>query len=167
MLYPNTTIIESCRQNNGARTILSCILDAYASVPPHVHTQFSESFFVEYGSLELWNGFGKVLLELAQSMSIAPHTLHHYVAGKTGARLTITLEPGNLHFEQAVQIWQGIRRDADYLPLLNHNDSVLLAVMAELTDFNPPEGATEPNTVFSNSPEVLALKKVLINRFCI
>lgn len=165
MLYQNCTILESCRDNNGARTVLSCILDAYASVAPHMHTRFSESFFVEYGSLELWNGFGKVLLELAQGMSIAPHTLHHYVAGKSGARITVTLEPGNLAFEQAVLIVQGIRRDAAYSQRLANNDPVLLAVLAELTDFNPPEGSTEPNAVFMNAPEVIALKRELMEKF--
>lgn len=167
MLYQNTEIIESCRQNNGARTVLSCVLDAYATVAPHVHTLFSESVFVEYGSIDLWNGFGKVHLELGQSMSIEAHTLHHYIAGKTGVRLTVTLEPGNLNFEYAVQIMQGVRRDSIDSALHTNQDPVFMAVIGELTNFNPPEGTTGPNTAFINSPEVKALKQALLTKYCV
>lgn len=166
MTYQNTEIIESCRHNNGARTVLRCVLDAYATVSPHVHTQFSESVFVEYGSIDLWNGFGKVHLELGQSMSIEAHTLHHYVAGKTGARLTVTLEPGNLDFEYAIQIMQGLRRDSTDSALHSKQDPVFMAVIAKLSNFNPPEGTTEPNMAFLNSPEVKSLKQSLLTKYC-
>ena len=171
MLHKNTLIIESCRDNNGERTVLRSVLEPYATEFPHVHTLFTESFYVEAGTLDLWNGFGKVHLELAQAMSIEPNTPHHYVAGKTGATVTITIEPGNLHVEYAVQIIQGLERDAVYSSFgKDKSESFLLvAVIADLMDAHPTAELKEQLEALFNSPEaekVNALKKALLAQYC-
>lgn len=162
MLHNNTVILESCRDNNGERTVLRTVLEPYATEQSHFHTLFTESFYVEAGSLDLWNGFGKVHLELAQAMSIGPNTLHHYVAGKAGATVTVTLEPGNLDFEQAIRIAQGLERDAAYSSFgAGEEDQALLrAVMAELMDAH--HGQAEASL---HSPQLKALKEVLLGRY--
>lgn len=169
MLHTNTVIIESCRDNNGERTVLRSILEPYATELPHVHTLFAESFYVEAGTLDLWNGFGKVHLELAQAMSIEPHTLHHYVAGKTGATVTITLVPGNADVEHAIRIIQGLERDAAYSSFGSEgNDSHLLrAVLAELSDchVSPDELKDHMTTSPDEVEKVHALKTALLAQY--
>lgn len=167
MHHTNILLLESCRDNNGERTVLRLLLEPYATEQPHVHTRFKESFYVEAGSLDLWNGFGKVHLELAQAMSIEPHTPHHYVAGKTGATVTITLEPGHLEFEQAIRIMQGLERDASFSTFGNTEEDQLLlfAVMAELSDMHVTGDAKEQQEKLRHSPKAKALKEALLAQY--
>jgi len=125
---------------------------------------------VEAGTLDLWNGFGKVHLELAQAMSIEPHMPHHYVAGKTGATVTVTLEPGNVQVEQAVLIMQGLARDAGYSTYDEDGSDRLLfvAAIAELTDTHFTAELKEQTDALWNSPEaenVKALKEALLVQY--
>lgn len=171
MFHKHTVILESCRDNNGGRSVFRMALEPYATELPHVHTLFRELFYVESGSLELWNGFGKVHLELAQAMSIEPHTLHHYVAGKTGATLTVTLEPGNWNAEQAIRIMQGLEREAAYAAFgISDADQLLLrAVIAELSDAHFTGETKEQMDAFLSPPEaekVKALKNALLAHYC-
>jgi quercetin dioxygenase-like cupin family protein len=171
MLQKNTLIIESCRDNNGEKTVLRTVLEPYATEFPHFHMLFTESFYVEAGTFDLWNGFGKVHLELAQAMSIEPNTPHHYVAGKTGATATVTIEPGNLHVEYAVQIIQGLERDGAYSSFgKDESESFLLvAVIAELSDVHRVGESKDQMEALLNSPEaekVNALKKALLAQYC-
>jgi quercetin dioxygenase-like cupin family protein len=170
MLHTSTIILESCRDNNGERSVLRMVLEPYATEQPHVHTLFKESFYVEAGTLDLWNGFGKVHLELAQAMSIEPNTPHHYVAGKTGATVTVTLEPGSPDFEAAIRIMQGLERDAAYstFGISEADQLLLLAVMAELMDACFTDGAKEQMDALLNSAEagsVKALKEALLAQY--
>lgn len=167
MLHKNILILESCRDNNGERSVFRMTLEPYATEQPHVHTRFKESFYVEAGSLDLWNGFGKVHLELAQAMSIEPNTPHHYVAGKTGATVTMTLEPGHLNFEQAIRMAQGLQRDAAYSSFgANEEDQLLLrVVMADLMDAQLTGDAREQAEALRDSSQVKALKEALLGRY--
>lgn len=167
MHHTNILLLESCRDNNGERTVLRLLLEPYATEQPHVHTRFKESFYVEAGSLDLWNGFGKVHLELAQAMSIEPHTPHHYVAGKTGATVTVTLEPGHLEFEQAIRIMQGLERDAAYsgFGISEEDHSLLHAVITELMDAQLTGDGKEQQEELLHSPKAKALKEALLAQY--
>lgn len=167
MLHKHTVILESCRDNNGERSVFRRVLEPYATEQPHFHTLFKESFYVEAGTLDLWNGFGKVHLELAQAMSIEPNTPHHYVAGRTGATVTVTLEPGNLNFEEAVRIIRGLEHEAAYSTFgISETDQHLLqAVIVELCDAHFTGEAKEQIDALLSSPEaekVKALKNALL-----
>jgi quercetin dioxygenase-like cupin family protein len=171
MSYTTTQILESCKDNNGERTVLRTVLEPYATALPHVHTQFTELFYVEAGELDVWNGFGKVHLELAQAVGIERNTVHHYVAGKTGAILTITLEPGSTDVEKAIQIMQGIQHDGTYVQLNTAEGSRLIfsTLMAQLTDSNPVGDAKEQMEALLNSEEsyrVESLKRELLDTYC-
>lgn len=170
MLHTPTVILESCRDNNGERSVFRRVLEPYAREESHVHTLFRESFYVEAGSLDLWNGFGKVHLELAQAMSIEPNTPHHYVAGKTGATVTITLEPGNLNAEQAIRIMQGLEREAAYptFGISETNQPLLLAVLAELSDVHFTGDTKAQMDALLHSPQAekaKALKEALLAQY--
>jgi quercetin dioxygenase-like cupin family protein len=170
MFHKHTVILESCRDNNGERSVWRMVLEPYATELPHFHTLFKESFYVEAGTLDLWNGFGKVHLELAQAMSIEPNTPHHYVAGKTGATVTVTLEPGNAVFEAAIRILQGLERDAAYSTFgISEADQLLLrAVIAELSDAHFTEEAKEQMDTLlhsSQAEKVKALKEALLAQY--
>lgn len=170
MLYKHASILESCRDNNGERTVLRVVLEPYATDLPHAHSLFTESFYVEEGTLDLWNGFGKVHLELAQSMSIGPNTLHHFVAGKQGCTVTITLQPGNLNFEYAMQIIRGLENNDAYSSVgsIHDNNLALLAILCDLTDASPASETKERIEALLNSAEaenVKVLKKTLLTPY--
>lgn len=170
MPYSNTTILESCHTNNGERTVLRMVLAPYATEQPHFHTQFTELFYVEAGELDVWNGFGKVHLELAQSASIERNLVHHYVAGRTGAVITVTLEPGNHDVEHAIRILHGTQRDGTYAQLstAEGNRTLFSIAIAQLMDANPVEAAKEHTEALLASEEAYrleTLKRELMERY--
>ena len=110
-------------------------------------------------------------LELAQSLSIEREIPHHYVAGKTGTTVTITLEPGNPDVEKAVRIVQGMQRDGSYSQLhtVKINHLAFVVVMADLTDSYPVEEMKAEIDALLNSGEayrVKLLKQQLLGRYC-
>jgi len=170
MPYTNTTLIESCKNNNGERTVLRTVLEPYATEMPHFHTLFTEHFYVEAGELDLWNGFGKLHLELAQAAGIERNLVHHYVAGKQGATVVVTIEPGNPDFEQALQIISGAQQDGTYAQLnAAEGTRIIFSIaIAQLCDCNPVEKDKERMEALLASEEgyrVEALKKELLEKY--
>lgn len=166
-----TEILESAKDNNGERTVLKSVLAPYATVFSHFHTLFTETFYVEEGEIDIWNGFGKIHLEKGQAASIERNTPHHYLVGKKEATVVITLEPGSLSFEQAIHIMQGMHRDGSYAQLctMEKDKLAFLSIIAELTDSHTTGQTKEQIEMLLHSTTnatTEALKQEWFRKYC-
>jgi hypothetical protein len=140
-------IVTSALTNNNERTVLSSTLAPGTTTAVHYHTQFTETFTLNSGSLTVLRApegdlSGDTLhateLKIGESATVAVGQLHTFQAGDTETKTTVTFEPGSLGFERTILIMQGMQRDGTYLEfgVPTPESMPLLAVIGELTDTN-------------------------------
>jgi quercetin dioxygenase-like cupin family protein len=164
-------VIESVKDNDGKHTIIRTTLEAGATVPPHYHTLFDETFeVIEGGEINVWNGDTERTLKVRQSGTIKKNTVHHYQVGANGTVVKITLEPGNLNFENAMRIITGTQADNAYsqLSTVDKDNLTFMAVIADLTNSNyvGETGAVLENLLQSDGKQVEQVKNDLVTKYC-
>lgn len=142
-----SVILQSALTNGGSRTVLQTHLLPSATVFPHFHNNFSETFKVLSGSISVYmspdissgadieSDQNHRELATGESATVRPKMLHKYIVNNSqSADIQLTFEPGSLDFERGICILTGIQKDN---PESIEGNMGLLAVIAELTDANP------------------------------
>ncbi|KAF4470746.1 hypothetical protein FALBO_2347 [Fusarium albosuccineum] len=140
--YKIPTILVSALTNRGLKTVLKTHLPPSATVFPHYHSHFSETFKVIEGSISIFTSAtsstkldqNRQYLAQGQSATVQPGTLHKYIVGASSTTVELTFEPGTLGFERAMCILRGMQIDD---PDSIEGDMGLVAVIAQLSDSNP------------------------------
>lgn len=165
-------VMESLTSNHGKRTVIESTLAAGASVPLHFHTQFDKTFEVLEGEISILNETTATTLRAGESFTIGKEVVHSYVVGNTEAIVKITLEPGNLSFENAMKLINGIHHDGEYarLSTLENNNMVFMAIIAKLTDAHYMGEAGATLDTFLQTEEgkqVMYIQNEMIEKYCV
>lgn len=97
---------------NHTMSVLEMDVAPHTGNPKHYHTLFDETFEVLEG--ELFIGMDKMTTTLRPGQSITvPIGSVHFFKNKTEAncRIRITLNPGNTDFEDAMNIYYGLKKE--------------------------------------------------------
>lgn len=160
-------IQESTATNNGARTIFVETMTPRTSVPPHYHSNFSETVDLVRGSIKIYHAprpdlealeTSACALTVGEPQTIKPGIFHKYSVGEEVTTLRVTLTPGSLDFERLLKILDG---------LAGIEDMVMLAIVMELADARciGPVGETLKALYKTKAEEVAARKEKLLRRF--
>lgn len=165
------SIKESVTANKGKRTVIESFLAGGASIPPHYHRKFDKTFEVLEGELSILIGSEEVLLRAGESTTIRKDIVHKYQVGSSTSKVKITLEPGNLCFENAIKVIQGIQRDGEQsqLGVVESNNMVFRAIVSKLTDSNfmGEAGATLDTFLLTEEgKQVMYIQNELVERYC-
>ena len=165
------SIRESVTTNKGKRTVIESVFTPGASIPPHYHKKFDKTFEVLEGEIRIWNGSDEVVLKAGESATVKKDIVHNYQVGNSKVIVKITLEPGNLCFENAIKVIQGVRRDGEGAQLANveNNNMVYMAIVSKLTDSNflGEAGATlETFLLTEEGRQVMYIQNELLEKYC-
>ncbi|MGV3632327.1 MAG: cupin domain-containing protein [Bacteroidota bacterium] len=129
-------VIESGESNGGTRTVIRTVFHAGASVQPHFHTEFEETFRLTGGEMLLELEGKQLVLTAGESIKIPRNAVHSFIVLSL-AVAEIILEPAHENFEQALDILAGTAKDDLFQPgLLDDMNLVQMAVIAGLTNSN-------------------------------
>lgn len=134
---------ESTTQNNGARTIFIEHMTPGTTVPPHYHSQFSETFDLISGSMKVYQVLSvddsskspdslaaleasAQELKVGTTVTVQPGVYHKYLVGEDATVLRAVVEPGYADFERLLMILNGLAEDGRLEAL---GDSVVLMAM--------------------------------------
>jgi len=97
---------------DAATTILEMDVAPKTGNPKHYHTLFEETFEVLEGELYFGVDSTTKVLKPGGSMTVPIRSVHFF-KNKTdnNCRLRITLNPGNTDFEDAMNIYYGLKKD--------------------------------------------------------
>ena len=127
-------IIESGEENGGKRTVIRCFFHTGASVQPHYHTEFEETFHVTGGELLVTLDGEQQIVPAGESITIPRKAVHSFIVLSLTA-VDITLEPASQNFELALRVLDGTSRDQLFQPgLMEDMNLVQMAVAADLTN---------------------------------
>jgi len=103
-------LIRSADMNNNS--ILELTIHSGEKTPWHYHTLFSETFEVLKGSLAVGKGKDIYHLKEGETATIPPNEKHYYhnISGEECV-ITVTVDPGNKNFENALLILKGLAKD--------------------------------------------------------
>lgn len=167
-------IQESTATNNGARTIFVETMTPRTSVPPHYHSNFSETFDLVRGSIKIYHAprpdlealeTSACALPVGEPQTIKPGIFHKYSVGEEVTTLRVTLTPGSLDFERLLKILDGLAGIEELEA--SSEDIVMLAIVMELADARciGPVGETLKALYKTKAEEVAARKEKLLRRF--
>lgn len=163
---------ESCRTNDGRRSVIQGSFGPGAMAPTHYHTEFDESFEILEGELSVWNTGKKMTLTSGDKATIRRGAHHSFKneSGKT-VRALVILEPGYYPFEQNIQIMMGLQRDGlvDQLSRVTPAMIPLGMVLGELsnTKLTGPLGLIlRVASLFFNKQKIERRKKELLDTYC-
>lgn len=104
--------ITKSAYSGHAMSVLEMDVAPHTGNPKHFHTLFEETFEVIEG--ELFIGMDKITTTLSpgQSITVSIGSVHFF-KNKTeqNCRIRITLKPGNTDFEDAINIYYGLKKD--------------------------------------------------------
>jgi quercetin dioxygenase-like cupin family protein len=127
-------IIESGESNGGRRTVLRAWFHAGASVQPHFHTEFEETFRVTEGEMLIEVDGKQQVIKAGESIKIPPKAVHSFSVLSLSVA-EIILKPAHPGFEQAMAVLAGAQKDDTFQTgLLEDMNLVQMAVIADLTD---------------------------------
>jgi quercetin dioxygenase-like cupin family protein len=105
-----TKIIQSAATNN--KSIIEFNINPNEKTPWHYHTHFSETFEVLEGTLEVGQSGHVHQLQQGDIVTIKPCEKHYFHnTSKTECLLKVTVNPGNLNFENSLLILKGLAKD--------------------------------------------------------
>jgi quercetin dioxygenase-like cupin family protein len=105
-----TKIIQSAATNN--KSIIEFKINPNEKTPWHYHTHFSETFEVLEGTLEVGQSGHVHQLQQGDIVTIKPCEKHYFHnTSKTECLLKVTVNPGNLNFENSLLISKGLAKD--------------------------------------------------------
>jgi len=108
-------IIESIIENGGKRTVIQGIIAPKAGAPPHYHNKCSETFEVVEGELSVWIGKKKSILTTGQTLTVEKTLVHAFKnESKSDIVINVTIEPGDIGWENTVHVAQGLSRDGEF-----------------------------------------------------
>ncbi|MCE3296060.1 MAG: hypothetical protein K0R65_1774 [Crocinitomicaceae bacterium] len=127
-------IIESGESNGGKRTVIRCFFHTGASVHPHYHTKFEETFHITGGEMLVTLDGKQQIVSAGESIKIPRKAVHSFSILSLAA-VEITLEPASPGFEQALAILEGTAKDELFQTgTLDDMNLVQMAVAADLTN---------------------------------
>ena len=164
-------IKESVKTNKGKRTVIESEFMAGASIPPHYHRKFDKTFEVLEGEIKIWNGNEELILKVGESATIKKDIVHNYQVGSSNVVLKTTLVPGNLCFENAIKVMQGIHKDGENADLgtVENNNMVYMAIISKLTDANfmgEAGAALETFLLSEEGKQVMYIQNELLEKYC-
>lgn len=104
--------ITKSAYSGNSMSVLEMDVAPHTGNPKHFHTLFEETFEIIEG--ELFTGVDKITTTLSQGQSITvPIGSVHFFTNKTeqNCRIKITLNPGNTNFEDAMNIYYGLKKE--------------------------------------------------------
>jgi len=105
-----TKIIQSAATTN--KSIIEFNITPNEKTPWHYHTLFSETFEVLKGTLEVGQRGQVHQLQQGDIVTIKPYEKHYFHnISKTECLLKVTVNPGNLNFENSLLISKGLAKD--------------------------------------------------------
>jgi quercetin dioxygenase-like cupin family protein len=99
--------------NNIHESIMELSIFPGEKTPKHYHTEFSETFEVLEGTLEVGAGKEIYHLKKGEAATVSPNESHYYhnVSGKI-CIIRVIIKPGNKNFEKALFILKGLFNDS-------------------------------------------------------
>ena len=109
---PGYVQITQSASAGASVSVLDMSVAPGTGTPAHVHEQFAETFTVLAGALQVTLNGHTQLLCPGESATIEPGQSHGF-QNKTAdvCHIRVRIEPGNVPFEQAMQIYYGLMRD--------------------------------------------------------
>lgn len=105
-----TKIIQSAATGN--KSIIGCSITPDEKTPWHYHTLFSETFEVLQGALEVGQSGQVHQLTQGDVVTIKPYEKHYFHnTSKAECLLQVTVNPGNINFENSLLISKGLAND--------------------------------------------------------
>lgn len=98
--------------NNKHESVMELNIFPGEKTPKHYHTEFSETFEVLSGTLEV--GAGKEIYHLneGEAATVSPNESHYYQnVSDEECIVRVIIKPGNKNFEQALFILKGLFND--------------------------------------------------------
>jgi quercetin dioxygenase-like cupin family protein len=98
--------------NNKQESVMELNIFPGEKTPKHYHTEFSETFEVLRGTLEV--GAGKEIYHLkeGEAATVSPNECHYYHnISKEECVIRVIIKPGNKNFEKALFILKGLFND--------------------------------------------------------
>lgn len=127
-------LIESGESNGGRRTVLRAWFHAGASVQPHFHTEFEETFRITEGEMLIEVDGNQQVLKAGDSIKIPPRAVHSFSMLSLSVA-EIILKPAHPGFEQAMAVLAGTQKDDTFQTgLLEDMNLVQMAIIADLTN---------------------------------
>ena len=103
-------LVSSADTNNNS--VLELNIHPGEKTPWHYHTLFSETFKVLKGSLEVGKDKDIYHLKEGETATIPPNEKHYYHnISNEECIITVTINPGNKNFENALLILKGLAKD--------------------------------------------------------
>lgn len=163
------SVVETTQTTSGQRTAMCSVFQVGATVPPHYHTRYSETFNVLEGEVIIYADGAEIELMAGESATIPANTIHYYEV-RSRAVIEIILNPGYRPFEQAIEIVTGTQADGIYSQTgeLNNDNLLFMAVMADMSDTHYVFEAGEKLNAFikANEAEVANTRAEWIEKYC-
>ena len=155
-------ILVSVNGNPANQTVIKIVLMPGAAMVDHYHTLFDENFKVIKGKVDVWYGNTLATLVSGQSVIIPKNTTHRYLAGSEESIVTVTFDPGNTNFENAIKIIRGEQKGGDFnhFATADKNSLIFMAIIADLTDSNTVGVVKDRmSDIYNNFGEQIAQEK--------
>lgn len=135
LIKDKVTLIKTCKETNGAYTLLEVELQAGGGNSMHYHNSFAEEFMPVEGELGVDLGKKKLRLQPGDKITAPKGALHRFYnpGGKT-IRFLVKIAPARQGFEDGLKIGYGLASDNKTNKKGIPKNFAYLCVLIHLTD---------------------------------